>query len=70
MPHFLIAAPTASSLKYAAAVSIRRYPAEIALMTACSHSAASGTWNTPKPSIGIFTPLFKVTNSIIIPPAI
>ena len=36
-----------------------RYPAASASLTTCS-VCSSGTWKTPKPRIGIWTPLLRV----------
>ena len=60
MPVAASAMPTPSSLRYAAAVSIWRYPAASASSTAFWVSAG-GTWKTPKPSWGMVWPSFRVT---------
>src|SRR5918997_4000851 len=43
-----------------------RYPASRAVCTTCALSSG-GTWNTPRPSCGICTPLFNVTLETVIP---
>src|ERR1700753_507132 len=58
-PDFAIASPTSSSLPYISAVSMCRYPASRALVTAVTVSALS-IGNTPKPSCGMDRPLFSV----------
>src|SRR3954471_22620965 len=59
MPLWRMPSPTSRSLKYAAAVSIMRYPLPIAASTARTVSAG-GLWNTPSPKAGMMTPLFNV----------
>ena len=60
MPLRAMASPTPFSLPYISAVSMCRYPARSASVTASAVSSG-GTWNTPKPSCGISTPLFSLT---------
>src|SRR5260370_1519227 len=48
--------PTLSSLPYAWAVSMCRYPSSRAHRTALTHCAPLGTCQTPRPSIGISLP--------------
>src|SRR6476619_4194989 len=56
---FLMAWPTPRSLRYAAAVSIWRYPASRAVVTARSVSSG-GVWKTPSPTWGIALPSLSV----------
>ena len=58
MPDRRIASPTSRSFRYAAAVSMWRYPTWSADATALTVSAG-GVWKTPKPSPGIVTPLLS-----------
>jgi hypothetical protein len=55
-PEAAIAAPTPSSLRYARAVSMCRYPTSSAWVTTFAVSSG-GTRKTPNPSCGIVTPL-------------
>ncbi|KAF1748290.1 hypothetical protein GCK72_024757 [Caenorhabditis remanei] len=55
----LIAVPIASSLKYNAAVSMRRYPALTAALTAAITSSGLDC-QVPSPTAGILTPLERV----------
>src|ERR1700759_5686646 len=58
-PDFATASPTSRSLPYISAVSMCRYPARRAVLTASAVSLGS-IWNTPKPSCGMDRPLFRV----------
>jgi len=58
-PDFAIASPTSFSLPYISAVSMCRYPACRAVLTASTVPLGS-IWNTPKPSCGMDCPLFRV----------
>ena len=56
--------PTCSSLPYAAAVSMCRYPRRRAVSTAAALSSG-GLWNTPSPIVGRVTPLLRVRSIIV-----
>ena len=55
-----MAAPTPASLPYIWAVSMWRYPTSKACSTV-SCVCSGGTWNTPKPSWGIWRSSLRVT---------
>src|SRR3954471_24867426 len=65
MPLRRMPSPTSRSLKYAAAVSIMRYPLPMAAPTARTVSAG-GLWNTPSPKAGMMTPLFNVEVWVVV----
>src|SRR3954462_14599301 len=65
MPLWRTPSPTSRSLKYAAAVSIMRYPLPFAASTARTVSAG-GLWNTPSPKAGMMTPLFNVRFGVVV----
>ena len=58
-PDLAMASPTPASLPYISAVSMCRYPALRAVLTAAAVSFGS-TWKTPKPNCGMAWPLFSV----------
>src|SRR3972149_9585518 len=53
------ATPTSASLPYSFAVSISRYPRSRAYRTAFCVAGPAGICHTPRPTIGIPTPLFR-----------